>query len=258
MAEVFELAYIDYKDGMKYQEIADKYNVSLSTVKSWKSRKWEKDGKEIKVTKKVTKEHQKIEKLQRRLQIENGTAEIVDEVLDRNKDGSIKKPRSGNPNPSNGFKRHNTYGVKHGLYRKWLPPENVEIIEEARDMTIADRLWMQLELKFSNIIRMQKLLYVEDKEDHTSVVSGVGMSETYKVALSHEKYESYIKAENAATAEYRNIVKLFLEVAEETDERRLKLEAMTLGNEKLRAEIDKLNGGDKDKPIEIVIKKKEG
>ena len=42
----YELAEIDYMNGMKYKEIAAKYNVSINTVKSWKTRyKWSKDNK---------------------------------------------------------------------------------------------------------------------------------------------------------------------------------------------------------------------
>lgn len=38
----YELAELDYMQGMKYQDIADKYGVKLSTVKSWKTRyKWD-------------------------------------------------------------------------------------------------------------------------------------------------------------------------------------------------------------------------
>lgn len=41
-----ELAYQDYRKGMKYKEIAEKYGVTMNTVKSWKTRyKWSKDGK---------------------------------------------------------------------------------------------------------------------------------------------------------------------------------------------------------------------
>lgn len=41
----YELAYHDYKRGMKYKDIAEKYGVSLSAVKSWASRYWKnKDG----------------------------------------------------------------------------------------------------------------------------------------------------------------------------------------------------------------------
>lgn len=40
-----ELAEVDYQRGMKQKEIADKYNVSINTVKSWKQRyKWKKDA----------------------------------------------------------------------------------------------------------------------------------------------------------------------------------------------------------------------
>lgn len=38
---IYELAELDYINGMKYKDIADKYNVSINTVKSWKTRyKW--------------------------------------------------------------------------------------------------------------------------------------------------------------------------------------------------------------------------
>lgn len=43
--KTYQLAEADYKKGLKYKEIAEKYDVSLSTVKSWKLRyKWTRDG----------------------------------------------------------------------------------------------------------------------------------------------------------------------------------------------------------------------
>ena len=46
VAANYELAELDYINGMKYKEIAEKYNVSVNTVKSWKTRyKWSKDEK---------------------------------------------------------------------------------------------------------------------------------------------------------------------------------------------------------------------
>lgn len=44
MNEVVKQAYEDFRDGMKYKEIANKYDVSLSAVKSWASRYWKKEG----------------------------------------------------------------------------------------------------------------------------------------------------------------------------------------------------------------------
>lgn len=46
MSENLELrdqAYADYRQGMKYKEIAEKYGVSLSAVKSWATRYWKKN-----------------------------------------------------------------------------------------------------------------------------------------------------------------------------------------------------------------------
>ena len=43
--EKYELAEQDYMNGMKYKDIADKYGVSLNTVKSWKKRyNWDRKG----------------------------------------------------------------------------------------------------------------------------------------------------------------------------------------------------------------------
>lgn len=39
----YEEAEQDYLSGLKYKDIADKYGVSISTVKSWKSRYWKSD-----------------------------------------------------------------------------------------------------------------------------------------------------------------------------------------------------------------------
>ncbi len=52
MAEKYELAYADYKAGMKQKDIAAKYDVTVNTVKSWQQRKWKKlesEGAEEKV-----------------------------------------------------------------------------------------------------------------------------------------------------------------------------------------------------------------
>ena len=57
----YELAEEDYMKGMKYKEIAEKYNVSINTVKSWKTRyKWCKDKKSVRTNnKKVCTQNKK-------------------------------------------------------------------------------------------------------------------------------------------------------------------------------------------------------
>lgn len=56
-----ELAYQDYLNGMKYKEIAEKYGVTINTVKSWKTRyKWSKDGKKVCTQKQERCAHKKL------------------------------------------------------------------------------------------------------------------------------------------------------------------------------------------------------
>ena len=50
-----EDAYRDKQNGMTYQKIADKYGVSVSTVKSWATRYWKVATKEKKVATKPKK-----------------------------------------------------------------------------------------------------------------------------------------------------------------------------------------------------------
>lgn len=52
MPDTRDLAYQDYLEGMKYKDIAKKYGVSLSAVKSWAARYWKK-GSCNSATKKV-------------------------------------------------------------------------------------------------------------------------------------------------------------------------------------------------------------
>lgn len=55
MKEKWELAYKDYLEGMKYKDIAAKYGVSISAVKSWKSRYWKDKKVATKKSKVATK-----------------------------------------------------------------------------------------------------------------------------------------------------------------------------------------------------------
>lgn len=59
MSEKWIDAEKDYEAGMKYKDIAEKYEVSLSTVKSWKARKWSQE-KVVTSVKKVAQKGRKV------------------------------------------------------------------------------------------------------------------------------------------------------------------------------------------------------
>lgn len=101
-------AFEDYKKGLKYKEIAEKYGVSISTVKSWKSRYWK--------TEKVATKSKK------RLQ-------------PKSKKVATKKP-GGQPNNTNGVEgmKNNTNAIKHGgyssIYWDTLDEDEQEMIDD--------------------------------------------------------------------------------------------------------------------------------
>jgi len=241
VAEKYELAEKDYMAGMKYKEIAEKYDVSINTVKSWKTRhKWSKDAVEKSV-------HTKQKRVHTKRDIETPNA---------------KGKRSGNPNPPNQFTKRNSIQTKHGLFSKYLHEEQIEIIQVMEGLNLADQIWLQIEIKFSAIIRMQKIMWVDDSEDHLKELSGessneFGGSETYKVSFAYERFESYIKAQTRAMAEYRNLVKQFSEMAHDEDERRLKLEQMQLNIDKSKAEVKQLTNETESSSRTIIVNDKE-
>ncbi|MDH2337305.1 terminase small subunit [Clostridium perfringens] len=76
----YELAEADYKNGMKYKDIAEKYGVSINTVKSWKTRyKWSKKSVHTKEEKVCTQINKKVNKKSKK---KEPIAEEVKEVLE--------------------------------------------------------------------------------------------------------------------------------------------------------------------------------
>lgn len=72
-------AYIDYMAGMKYKDIAAKYGVSLSAVKSWATRYW-KDAKKLQPKSKVATKKVATSKVTEKRKM--AVAETVDMVID--------------------------------------------------------------------------------------------------------------------------------------------------------------------------------
>lgn len=77
MSTNIELAELDYAAGMKYKDIAEKYAVSLSTVKSWKTRyKWSRDK-----AKKICVQNKKSTRTKKeKVRIQNEDANLEEKV----------------------------------------------------------------------------------------------------------------------------------------------------------------------------------
>ncbi|AVO22586.1 phage terminase small subunit [Aeribacillus composti] len=230
MADQKELAYQDYLKGMKYKEIAEKYGVTINTVKSWKTRyKWSRDGVH-------TKEKS---------------------VHTKKRGGQV-----GNQNAKgHGAPKNNQNAKKHGFFSKYIPQETLEIMGMLDEKSPADLIWDQIMIQYAAIIRAQQIMFVKNKDDLTKHLKREKYTENteereYELQFAWDKHATFLNAQSRAMSELRSLIKQFNELATEDDERRLKLEQMQLNIEKTKAELEKLNDDSNDKPIEIVIKRK--
>lgn len=138
-------AFEDWKNGMKYKEIAEKYGISLSTVKSWAVRYWKKNELE----KVATNEEKVATTTAKKLQPE------------KNKGGAPK-----------GNKNH----LKHGIYEKML----FEFLSEQEQEFFLQREVDEIEeckkmIKFCDLQILKFMKKIKELEQKAGglVVSGV-------------------------------------------------------------------------------------
>lgn len=107
--EKWKEAYNDYEKGLKYKEIANKFGVSVNTVKSWKTRYWNKDK--------------------------------LEECAHKNEESMHTKKKSGAPKGnknaignSGGAPEGNKNNYKHGIYEQILysslSPEERKLMDD--------------------------------------------------------------------------------------------------------------------------------
>jgi uncharacterized protein YjcR len=225
MAEKYVQAEKDYVKGMKYKDIAEKYQVSINTVKSWKKRYgWNRDRGAPKVKSVHTK-----------------------------KRGAPKGNINAKGNRGGAAPKGNSNAVTHGFFSKFLPDEAIEIMEQMQEHSPADLIWNQIQIQYAAIIRAQRIMFVENKEDITKVLkkkkdSNFGEEREWEYQFAWDKHANFLNAQSRAMGELRSLIKQFDEMAHIHDERRLKLELMRTNIEKTKAEI-KQEGGDASKVV---------
>lgn len=175
MKENWELAYEDYKSGMKRKDIAAKYQVSINTVKSWKQRHWnKKEGAPPKKKKGAPL---------------------------RNKNASGRTPK----------KDENQNAKKHGLFAKWLPDEVNQIIGEMPEDPL-DILWANIQLQLAAIVRAQNIMFVSDKDDKTKEITLEGEAVAYDVQQAWDKQANFMTAQSRAMKTLESMIKRYDEM----------------------------------------------
>lgn len=197
--KAFEI-YSENNGNIELIEIAERLGVSAGTVRGWKSKdKWE--------------------------------PKIKGTFQKKNKERS-KKPRGAPKGSKNalghGAPKGNNNAVKHGLFAKYLPQEVYEIAQEISDKQPIDILWENITLTYATLLHAQRILYVQDIEDTTSLVTS-----TAKGGVGYEHHTSWDKQSRAITAiaraqtELRGMIKTYDELTRSplvTEEQRLRIE----------------------------------
>lgn len=218
LAELHDEAYEDYKSGMKYKDIAEKYGVTLNTVKSWKTRHWNKKSVHTKKS---------------------------DSVHTKRKRGG----QPGNKNATGPPKNQNAR--KHGLYSKWLPAETKEIFDEIPDDPI-ELLWINVKLQFTAILRAQNIMLVESKADNTRELSMQGDDMiSFDIQYAWDKQANFMNAQSRAMKTLEGLVKAYDELVHKNWDTASDIQKMRV--EYLQAQIDKIKKVDDDDDDGVMI-----
>lgn len=208
---------------MKYKEIAEKYNVTLNTVKSWKTRHWNKQSVHTKKDKSV----------------------------------HTKRKRGGQPGNKNATgPPGNKHAEKHGFFSKWLPEETKEIIGEMPSDEL-EILWMNIQLQFAVVIRGQRLMYVHDRHDKTveriEYKDGNVTGERWEVQQAWDKHATFMNAQSRAMKTLESMIKQYDEMVHKnwniaSEEQKERLELLKAQRKKLE-----LDTGAEEEDEKVVI-----
>lgn len=227
--KAFEI-YKEHNGNITNRKIAEMLDVSEKTVAGWKSKdNWDK-------------------KLNGELEDSNGVLQTNERStpndkkqakVDKGNAGKTKK--HGNPNPIKQFPERNQAAKKHGLFSRYMPAETLAIIEEFGQKSPKDLLWDQIQIQYAAIIRAQKIMYVKDGDDHLKLkIRETAMSKEYQISSAGDRHATFLTAQSKAIAELRTSINHYNKIADEDDERRLKLEGMQLDVDRKKVELESI------------------
>lgn len=200
--KAFEI-YSENNGNIELIEIAERLGVSAGTVRGWKS----KDGWEREV---------------------KGTLQKKNTERSKNPRGAPK----GNKNAvGHGAPKGSQNALKHGLFAKYLPQGVHEIYEQLADKQPIDILWENIQLTYANLLHAQRILYVQDVDDTTTmlIASTAKGGESYEVHTAWDKQGKALAAIARIQSELRNMIKTYDELTRSilaTEEQRLRIKIL--------------------------------
>lgn len=218
--KAFEI-YKQHNGNIANREISNILDISEKTISGWKVKdKWN-------------------EKL-------NGV--LQKEIRSTPKD---KRNKGGQPRNKN--------AEKFGFFSKYLPEETVNIMDEIMTKDPLDILWEQITIQYTAIIRAQRVMYVESKEEiikelkkEEYTADGDSKLE-YEFQFAWDRQATFLNAQSRAMGELRSLIKQYDSMLNSnwslaTEEQKLRIE-------KLKGEVKKITGNDKNNNIAIKVVK---
>lgn len=198
--KAFEI-YSEHNGNIELIEIAERLGVSAGTVRGWKSKdKWEPKIK--------------------------GTFQKKNKERSKNPRGAPKGSKNA---LGHGAPKGNTNALKHGLFAKYLPQEVYEIAQELSEKQPIDILWENITLTYANLLHAQRILYVQDVDDTTSVLIATTAKggASYEIHTSWDKQGKALAAMARAQSELKSMIKTYDELTRSplvTEEQRLRID----------------------------------
>ncbi len=215
------------------KDLAEKHSINYQTIKSWKSReKWTRvaTGKSEVATK------------EDKLQPKKGAP-----IGNKNAVGNSGGAPVGNKNAvGHGAPQRNSNAATHGLFRNFLPDddETRQIYDAAMSVSPIDILWENIQIKFTAIVRAQKIMFVRDHDDKTvekvEEKGGNVWGEKWEVQHAWDKQATFLNAQSRAMSTLTSMIFKYEEMCRlgwADEEQQLRLQ-------KLKLEIDKLANSD--------------
>lgn len=155
---------------------------------------------------------------------------------------------------STGAPKRNKNAVKHGFFEKYMPEEAFGIMNELFEKDPLDMLWENIVIQYTAIIRAQKIMYVEDRDDKTTSQIGYtdgekSQSERWEVQHAWDKQATFLQAQSRAMTTMQSMIKQYDELLKTglaTEEQRLRIE-------KLKAEVKVLSDPDVNDELTIIV-----
>lgn len=205
MSDVKDQIKLDYLSGVPPKKLAEKYDTSMNTIKSWIKRYgWSKMKKQ-------------------------GAPSDV-------QGAPRKRKRGGQPGNKNavghGAPKGNQNATKHGLFSRYLPEDTREIFFSLDSADPLDLLWDQIKLAYTAIVRAQQIMHVRDQEDKTKEkIGSFDTGDTYSVQQAWDKQASFLQAQAKAQKELTTMIKQYEELLHKnwdlaTEEQRARITAL--------------------------------